>query len=218
MVPFDPAVTFFLAGLFAVLIGSSAARAEGDPGDFDFYVLALSWSPTYCALEGSDDEQQCGVERHGFIVHGLWPQYETGYPEFCRSTMTDRVSGAALESILDITPSAGLIRYQWRKHGLCTGLRQSDYFALMRRAFETISIREDFADPADDATLGPSAIEAAFLAANPGLTARGIAVTCKQRKLADVRICLTKDLAFRECREVDADACRSSRIDVPAVE
>jgi ribonuclease T2 len=208
----------FLAGIVAILIAGSAAAAEDVPGDFDFYVLALSWSPTYCTIEGSGDEQQCGVERHGFIAHGLWPQYETGYPEFCESAMTDRVSGAAVDSIFDIMPSAGLIRYQWRKHGLCTGLRQSDYFALMRRAFEAIAIPDAFDDPPDDATLGPSAIEAAFVAANPGLKPRGIAVTCKQRHLADVRICLTRDLEFRECREVDADACRSSRIDVPAVQ
>jgi ribonuclease T2 len=218
MVPFDPAVKFFLAGLFAVLVGSSAARADGAPGDFDFYVLALSWSPTYCALQGSGDDEQCGVERHGFIVHGLWPQYETGYPEFCESAMTDRVSGAALESILDITPSAGLIRYQWRKHGLCAGLGQRDYFALMRRAHETISIPDAYDDPSEDASLAPARIEAAFLEANPGLPPRGIAVTCKQGRLADIRICLTKDLEFRECREVDADACRSSRIAVQAVQ
>ena len=210
-------VAGILAGLAAVL-ASSTAQSEDVPGDFDFYVLALSWSPTYCAIEGSDDDTQCGVERHGFIVHGLWPQFETGYPEFCPSSMTDRVSDAAVESIVDITPSSGLIRYQWRKHGICTGLRQSAYFELTRRASEKVSIPDDYADPADHATLGPQAIEAAFVAANPGLSPRGIAVTCKQRQLADVRICLTKDLEFRECREVDADACRSSRIEVPAVQ
>jgi ribonuclease T2 len=182
MVPFDPAVKLVLAGIVAVLIAGPAARAEYAPGDFDFYVLALSWSPTYCALEGAD-----------------------------------RVSGAAVESILDITPSAGLIRYQWRKHGLCTGLRQRDYFTLMREAFATVSIPEAYADPSDDASLAPASIEAAFLDANPGLPPRGIAVTCKQGQLADIRICLTKDLEFRECREVDGDACRASRIAVPAV-
>lgn len=218
MVPFHPAVKLFLAALFAALIASPAARAEGVPGDFDFYVLALSWSPSYCALERAGDDQQCGVERHGFIVHGLWPQYEAGYPEFCESAMTDRVSEAAVRSILDVTPSAGLIRYQWRKHGLCAGLGQRDYFGLMRRAYETITIPEAYDDPGEDASLKPLAIEAAFLAANPGLPARGIAVTCNQGRLADVRICLTKDLEFRECREVDADACRSSRIAVPAVQ
>jgi ribonuclease T2 len=218
MVPFDPAVKLVLAGIVAVLIAGPAARAEDAPGDFDFYVLALSWSPTYCALEGAGDDEQCGVERHGFIVHGLWPQYETGYPEFCEGAVSTRVSDAAVEAIIDITPSAGLIRYQWRKHGLCTGLRQRDYFGLMREAFETVTIPDAYDDPADDASLGPARIEAAFLDANPGLPPRGIAVTCKQGKLADIRICLSKDLEFRECREVDADACRASRIGVPAVQ
>src|ERR1700709_985537 len=29
------------------------------PGDFDYYVLALSWSPGFCALSGGRDRQQC---------------------------------------------------------------------------------------------------------------------------------------------------------------
>jgi len=195
---------------------AGAARAA----DFDFYVLALSWSPAWCAsAQAPADSAQCAENSDfGFVVHGLWPQYETGYPEFCESAMTDRVSGAALESILDITPSPGLIRYQWRKHGLCTGLGQREYFDLMRRVYETIAIPDAYDDPSKDASLAPARIEAAFLDANPGLPPRGIAVTCKQGRLADIRICLTKDLEFRECREVDADACRASRIDVPAVQ
>lgn len=218
--PFDPTVRHLLTGVFALILAFAAplaVSADDVAGDFNFYVLSLSWSPTYCTIEGSPDDAQCGVERHGFIVHGLWPQYERGYPEFCRASMSTRVSNSTVRSIFDIMPSPGLIRFQWRKHGICTGLPQNAYFDLLRQAFEKISIPKSLASPAQDRTLDPTAIETAFLDANLDLSAGGIAVTCKQRHLADVRICLTKTLEFRDCREVDRDACRTRRIEVPAV-
>jgi ribonuclease T2 len=53
--------------------------------DFDFYVLALSWSPSYCASKGGDaDPEQCGLAKPpGFTAHGLWPQFERGSPQNC---------------------------------------------------------------------------------------------------------------------------------------
>lgn len=210
----------FLTSIFALILAfaaPAAVLADDLAGDFDFFVLSLSWSPTYCTIEGSPDEAQCGVERHGFIVHGLWPQYERGFPEYCRSTMDDRVPNATIRSIFDIMPSPGLIRFQWRKHGICTGLPQNAYFDLVRQAYEKISVPQSLTNPPRDMRLDPAAIETAFLDANPGLAARGIAVTCKQQHLADVRICLTRDLEFRDCREVDRGACRSRRIEVPAI-
>lgn len=216
--PLDPALKKHLLALLGLLTTISApALAQDRPGEFDFYVLALSWSPTYCALESDPDEAQCGVEEHGFILHGLWPQFESGYPEDCRGNLPLRLPNEVSRSILDIMPSTGLVRYQWRKHGICAGLAPDAYFRLSRQAFDKISIPEDFVDPPDDGTRAPLEIERAFLTANPGLRADAIAVTCKDRHLADVRICLTKDLQFRSCPEVDADHCRTRRIDVPAI-
>lgn len=191
--------------------------ADDTAGDFDFYVLALSWSPSYCARTGSTDTTQCGVERHGFIAHGLWPQYETGYPEYCRSRLSSRVPNATVEKIIDVTPSAGLIQHQWKKHGICFGLEQSTYFDLLRRAFTKVSIPENYAELGLDVVRNPEAIEAAFVTANPGLQSGGIAITCKERRLADVRICLTKDLEYRKCNEVDRKACRTRWIQIPGI-
>jgi ribonuclease T2 len=216
VVPLDQTVRPVIAAFAALFWAFAPASAEDVAGDFDFYVLSLSWSPTYCTVEGSPEDDQCGIERHGFVVHGLWPQYERGYPEYCRSSMSDRVSSSAAASIYDIMPSIRLIRSQWRKHGLCTGLSQADYFTLTRLAFEKISIPEAYRAPDRVLTLKPAAIESAFLAANSGLSPKGIAVTCQEGYLSDVRICLTRDLQFRECPEVNESACRSPRIAVPA--
>jgi ribonuclease T2 len=219
-VPLDPAVRSCLSRLATALVGCAlpqATLADDIAGNFDFYVLALSWSPAFCASEGDTDGLQCGGP-HGFIVHGLWPQYESGYPEDCRSPMDGWVSSDVVESLRDIMPGGGLVGSQWRKHGLCSGLQQEDYFAVVRQAYKRIALPEAFGASGRDQSLPPASIEAAFIDANPGLTSGGIAVTCKQNTLSEVRICLTADLEFRECREVNKDGCRASRIDIPAIE
>ena len=51
------------------------------PGQFDFYVLNLSWSPEFCRVHASAAE--CAQHR-AFTLHGLWPQNSDGtYPEDC---------------------------------------------------------------------------------------------------------------------------------------
>ena len=61
----------------------------------------------------------------------------------------------------------------------------------------------------------PDEVEEAFVKANPGLTRDGIAVTCDSRRLNEVRICLSKDLRFRDCQEIDRRACRRDRLVMP---
>jgi ribonuclease T2 len=78
----------------------------------------------------------------------------------------------------------------------------------MRRAYQGLAIPVEFKNPHDDIRTSPDAIEAAFVAANPGMPERGIAVTCSRNGLVEVRICVGKDLRFRRCLEVDDDQCR----------
>ncbi|WP_246252072.1 ribonuclease T2 family protein [Allomesorhizobium camelthorni] len=202
-------------------INQPAVLARGDvPAGtgFDFYVLSLSWSPSYCEAEGEDaNRQQCASARpYAFVVHGLWPQFERGYPENCRAD-EESVDNATLRTLYDIMPSAGLIRHQWRKHGSCAGLSQDDYFDVLRAAREVVAIPAEFRRLDAYQTLDPDDAERAFVAANPGLAGEGVAVTCDKRFLREVRICLTKDLAFRECPEVDHRACRLDRVVMPPV-
>lgn len=204
----------------AMILLSTAGTARSQPQDFDFYVLSLSWSPTYCSTrQGERSSLQCGSEHaYGFIVHGLWPQFETGYPEFCRSREPGRVPRAVGETVLDIMPSMGLIGHQWRKHGSCTGLSQRDYFSQTRKALERIRLPADLATTGRRLNLSADEIERKFLDANPGMSRRGIAAGCEGRQLEEVRICFTKTFEFRECAEVDRRGCRLDRIDVPPTE
>ena len=202
---------------FAVVLSlaaACAARAQdssrrGAPGDFDFYVLALSWSPGFCALEGDrrglgQCEPGSGL---GFVVHGLWPQYERGYPSDC-DPFDRSPPRSALQEADGVFPDERLARYEWRKHGTCSGKSPSDYFRDARRARDRIRVPERFRAAFGGGALRAIEIERAFAEANPGLRPDMMSVVCRRGVLQEVRICLERDLrAFRRCPEVDRPSC-----------
>jgi len=208
---------FGLAGLFA-LTGVSASAADR-AGDFDFYLLALTWSPSYCANTHRPDPAQCDLKLPGFVVHGLWPEYERGYPQYCESaTLPRRLPRSTISGIADLIPSADAAEYQWKKHGICSGLRPESYFSLLRRATERVTVPSEYTDVSTDLTTREADIEAAFVAVNPGLSERGMTVTCDRDGVIEVRICLTKRLDFRRCAAVDRDVCRLPGVTLQAVD
>lgn len=213
-----PRSLFRLFVVACAWLGATAAHSQGR--DFDFYVLSLSWSPTFCTTaEAAKNRDQCGTSRQfGLIVHGLWPQYERGYPQSCPSNQPSRVPSSLGRQYLDIMPSMGLIGHQWRKHGTCSGLSQPDYFSTMRKALERVRIPPALTRAPKERKVAPDTLEQQFLSANRGMTPRGIAVTCEAGKLDEVQICLTRDLRFRTCPEIDGNACRQRSISVPPID
>jgi ribonuclease T2 len=199
-----------------------AQRQEGaNPGEFDFYVLSLSWSPSFCetAAERSPErvpQQQCGGRPYSFVVHGLWPQFERGFPERCQDP-PPRLSRDIVSSMLDLMPARGLIYHEWDTHGTCSGLSASAFFDTVRKARAAIKIPAEFADLKETRTVAPQDVQDAFVKANPGASAAGVAVTCSGRRLSEVRICMTKDLHFRECPEQRRGACRRDQVVMPPV-
>jgi len=195
---------------------SPASRERGK--GFDFYVLSLSWSPSYCEAEGEDaNRQQCASGRpYAFVVHGLWPQFERGFPESCAADQAD-VPREVISRTLPIMPSTGLIKHQWRKHGSCAGLSQEDYFEVVRAARTRVAIPAEFERLKTYRTVAPDAVEKAFVTANSGMKPDGIAVSCDRRFLREVRICMTKRLEFRSCPEVDRRDCQLSKAVMPPV-
>ncbi|KQW30968.1 ribonuclease T2 [Rhizobium sp. Root274] len=192
------------------------SEVQGGRG-FDFYVLSLSWSPTYCDSEaGRGNRVQCGTgKRFGWVVHGLWPQNERGYPQDCDSSDGSRVPDSIARGIMDIMPGMGLIGHQWRKHGSCSGLSMADYFALVRKAHDKILIPPQFSSVRQPLQTSPAALEQAFIRSNPGLTASAVAITCDSQRVDEVRICLDTSLNFRACREVDQRSCKRSDLTIP---
>lgn len=196
--------------LLAALLMPLPLVAEDVAGEFDYYVLALSWSPTWCATEGAGrDEPQCEPQRRvGFVVHGLWPQYERGWPDWCETTQPgpSRRESRAMEGVM---PSADMAWYQWRKHGRCSGLSGSDYYRATRQAVDAVDIPPVLRMLPRDLRLEASVIEDAFIDVNPNLTRDGITVTCDDGRLDEVRICLTRDLQPRACGSDVRRDCRS---------
>ena len=188
------------------------------PGNFDFYVFTLSWSSGFCETSGGGrGKSQCDAGSGlGFVVHGLWPQYERGFPSDCGA---DRApSRIALEATRGVFPDEGLARYEWRKHGTCSGKSPEAYFGDVKSLFRAIAIPDRFKSPRQEQTVAPNDIARAFIASNPGLRIDAMAIGCQRRVLQEVRLCLTKDLRqFRSCPEVARGTCRSTDVSIPPV-
>ena len=215
------AVTLLLLGLCLVAASATARHrksSEAEPGVFDYYLLSLSWSPAFCLSDPGAAECN-GPRSFGFIVHGLWPQNEKGWPENC--DVHQAVPDAVVSGISDIMPARKLVYHEWSAHGTCSGLDPTDYFALLRHAYAGINIPASLSATAQTLQQSPAAIAAAFLRANPSLSAASIVVTCSGQgapRLREVHICLDRRLNPRAC---SADAargeCRAATLIVPPI-
>src|SRR4051812_16503193 len=196
-------VTIVLTGVWLQSAAAQDVR-ENEPGKFDYYLLALAWSPSFCETAGErkSAQQQCGERPYSFVVHGLWPQYESGFPEFCQNP-APRLDRNIVSSMLDMMPSPRLIFREWDRHGVCSGLPARGYFDTVRKARAMVKIPPAYLDLAEPKTVSPAEVEEAFVAANPGLTREAVAIGCDSKRLNEVRICLSKDFKFRNCAEVD---------------
>lgn len=198
--------------------GSRDESGGSAPGNFDFYVLSLSWSSGFCETGGDGNgNSQCDAGSGlGFVVHGLWPQFERGFPSNCGGG--GEPSRIALNEAKGLFPDEGLARYEWRKHGACSGKNPQAYFADARRAYEALTIPDDYKHPTDERTAAPLDVARAFISANRGLRLDAMAVACKSQTLQEVRICFAKDLrSFRDCPEVARGACRTRGMRIPPV-
>ncbi|MGL4395129.1 MAG: ribonuclease T2 family protein [Hyphomicrobium sp.] len=202
-----------------------APAARNLPGEFDYYALVLSWSPSHCSgFAAQDDDQQCARtdgKRFNFILHGLWPQYEKGYPESCRTRRKPFVPEDLIQSMLDIMPSPRLIIHEYRKHGTCSGLAPEGYYALSRRLFQSVRIPERYRNPMEQQYVSPYDMANEILRANPQLKAENLAIACGSpgNRLKELRICFSRAGEPRACgsNEDQRRLCKSDRIFVPPV-
>jgi ribonuclease T2 len=208
--------------LGAVAPGAAQDRRQGEPGQFDYYVLVLSWSPSFCAdtaerrPDRAANNPQCGVRPFSFVVHGLWPQYEKGYPEFCQQP-APRLNHNIVSGMLDLMPAPQLIFHEWDRHGVCSGLTANAYFETIRKARAIVKIPPKFMEVTTELTVSPQEVEDAFIAANPAMKPDGVSVSCGSKRLSDIRICMTRDLQFRSCEELEKRSCRRDHLIMPPV-
>jgi ribonuclease T2 len=201
--------------LLACVIASAGSHHKtrreqsGPPGQFDYYLLSLSWSPQYCS--NHDDPEQCrGNRPYSFVAHGLWPQFERGWPQACQPSTP--VPQNIVDTMLSIMPSPRLIQHEWDTHGTCSGLDQRAYFDLIRRAYGSVKIPVDYSQPHRQVVQTPSQILDHFEAANASFPRDSIRLGCSGRYLSEVRICMKKDLSARPCGADVHDNCRAPEL------
>jgi ribonuclease T2 len=209
----------FVALLLTPLAATAQDQRQDTPGQFDFYVLSLSWSPSFCAAaaerrRGRGANAQCGVRSYSFVVHGLWPQYDKGFPEYCQLP-APRLDHGIVGSMLDLMPARHLIFNEWDRHGTCSGQTPRAYFETVRKARAAVKIPSDYADLKEPLGVTPQDVEDAFIEANPGLSRGAMAIGCARRRLTEVQLCLSKDLQFRDCPEVAKRSCRRGQLIMP---
>jgi len=206
--------------LTAIAMPASAQDPrQNEAGQFDFYVLSLSWSPSFCAAAaeraaGRAAGPQCGGRAYSFVVHGLWPQYEKGFPEYCQ-VPAPRLDRTTVSSMLDLMPAPHLIFSEWDRHGTCSGLSPRAYFETVRKARAVVKIPPEYMDLQEPLSVAPAAVEDAFIKANPGLSQGDIAVACGSTRLTEVRLCLSKELQFRDCPDVAGRSCQRDQVVMP---
>lgn len=195
--------------------GHKGPAQSGTVGEFDYYVMALSWSPTFCELH-PDEEEQCGHKGFGFVLHGLWPQFQNGGgPERC--TTDDEPDRKTVAGALAFMPSRRLITHEWVAHGACTGMDPAGYFSLADRAFAAVRVPAEFSAPRETLHVDAARVRDAFKRANPGLADEMLSLHCSRGELVEVRVCLGKDLVPRACGKRTESRCpASASFDMPA--
>ncbi len=202
------------------------SNRQSQPGVFDYYLLSLSWSPTFCAEQ--DDRgranEQCGprARPYAFVLHGLWPQYNRGWPQDCRSPDRGFVPRPVARRMLDIMPSEQLVFHEYRKHGTCSGLGVDGYFDLARQLYERVRIPQRFVGLKDQRLfVSPDEVVREFVRSNPGLKPDMLAISCggPGNRLKEVRVCFDKGGEFRACgaNENQRRLCDAARMYVPPV-
>jgi ribonuclease T2 len=194
-------------------------------GQFDYYALVLSWSPSHCAeaSPGRDDLQcnRADGRRYSFVLHGLWPQYEKGYPEDCRTARRPYVPQPLIDKMLDIMPAPGLIIHEYKKHGTCSGLEAGMYFQTARKLYQSVRIPERYKNPMEAHFVAPQELAAEISKVNPQLKPESIAIACggSGNRLKEIHFCFGKDGQSRACgsNENQRRLCSAEKMYVPPV-
>lgn len=165
------------------------------------YVLALSWSPEFCRNRKSAPEhrEQCSGRngRFGMIVHGLWPQGRSSWPQYCPTARSVGVPEAKRN--LCMMPSPRLMAEEWAKHGACMTRTPETYFKVARILWNSLR-HPDYDRLSREETLTAGRVRAAFVEANRDWRPEQVGVKLNERGwLEELRLCYGKDWMPARC-------------------
>lgn len=172
--------------------------------EWTFMVLAQTWEGTFCndgccVLPSSISKLTSGV-----TIHGLWPNYDSGYPSCCKCSYTetevDNYINNNAQMYRDINtywPSlkkCKFIHYEWAKHGTCAAsvyngdTGYADYFntaITLHKKWNLYSIITSAVTPSNTTKYPASKITSAI----EKKVGTSVALSCSSGKLAEIRIC-----------------------------
>ncbi len=193
-----------------------AQEIKSPPGQFDYYVLNLSWAPEFCytlrtlspAEQAEKGSEECAAP-HGFVLHGLWPQnFDGTYPASC----AERPGPLHPERNLDMTPSLPLLKHEWAKHGTCTTLSPETYFATARQDYSAVEFPEAFKRLDHEVMLRPDEILGMFYRANPSFPEGSFVLSCGRNYLTAIEACFSKEGKPIACQNLRG--CRANAVKV----
>lgn len=153
--------------LLALLLAPLASCADPARVDYDHYLLALSVAPAFCEDEPQRKRKfaQCqaltetSFRAMPLTLHGLWPnRNDRKHPAYCGgetggafcSLPALRLPAETRARLAQVMPAAAdcLDRYQWAKHGSCSGLGELAYFTAAATLTERVNraIGQEIAD------------------------------------------------------------------------
>jgi ribonuclease T2 len=169
-------------------------------GQFDYYLLSLSWAPNYCASHPNDRSSECRIGgHHTFVLHGLWPQSTSGPPPMSCSNASP-VAAATVDHMLNFMPSRSLIQHEWQEHGTCSGLSAQEYFAQAEQAYTHLQVPPQYRNLNQQRQFDVSDLEKSFAEAN-GAPADAFRVSCHEGELVNLEVCVDKNLQYRSCTQ-----------------
>jgi len=181
-------------------------------GQFDYYLLALSWAPNYCAGHPSDHSSECRIGGHKtFVLHGLWPQAGSGPPPMS-CTRASPVASATVDHMLNFMPSRGLIQHEWEKHGTCSGVSAQNYFGQAEQAFTHVQVPQQYSSLNHEQQFNVADVEKSFAEANHA-PLQAFRVSCHAGELVSLEVCVDKNLQYRSCTE-SVRECPVNQVDM----
>lgn len=209
-----------LAGAALFPLAVPAQEVHTEPGQYDYYLLNLSWAPEFCgtlktltpAEQAARTSTECTVP-HTFVLHGLWPQnFDGTYPGTCGV----RPGPADWTRYLDMTPDLSLLKHEWAKHGTCTALAPEAYFAAARQAYTAVVVPQAFQQVSKPDMLAPDTILGMFYAANPSFPQGGFALSCGRNHLTAIEACFSRDLHPIACQNIHTCGATVVKVEAPA--
>lgn len=178
---------------------------------FDYYFLSLSWAPNYCAAHPADHSSECKAGNHtAFVLHGLWPSSNSDPMKPMNCGPASPVAAAIVRHMSEYFPSKGLIQHEWQKHGTCSGLIASQYFAQVRQAYTSVQVPQRYRRLDHAQSIRVHEIEQDFAQAN-NAPAGAFRVSCYAGELVGVEACIDKNLHYQACPR-SARECRSDQV------